>query len=81
MRKNKRIITESLGNLKRPIRFEENEVQIEVNKDGGKLWVNGPTHCIIRICGIPSNTLIFYNPNTKFLDITITEGKTNDEEE
>ena len=37
----------------------------------GRLWINDPTHCILRICNLPPDTIVDYDEETGFLDLTL----------
>jgi len=34
---------------------EEGNIEIRIDRDRGRIWINGPTKCIVRICGIKGN--------------------------
>ena len=49
---------------------DDKSYQVKLSPDG-RLWVNTPYQCVLRIQGIPQNTLVSYIPEANFLDITI----------
>lgn len=57
-----------------PIEFTTKEgIEVHLEMDG-RLWVNTPTHCVVRIQGLPKNSLVAYvhmENDLKFLDIAV----------
>ena len=46
--------------------------QLDLNADG-RLWVNVPWHCFVRIKGLPKSAHVSYNgnPRAPFIDIIL----------
>ena len=61
-----------LHDLKRPLRnLTPAPTSLELTSDGGRLWINDPTHCVLRICNLPPDTIVDYDEETGFLDLTL----------
>lgn len=60
-----------LDELKHPLRFTtKSPITLELTSDRGRLWVNDDTHCVLRICMLPDDTVVTYNEETGYLDLT-----------
>lgn len=65
-----------LRDSRKPIRFESlGPVEVLMVRDRGRLWVNDSTHCLVRTCMLPENSIVTFNPDTGYLDITVVQDE------